>query len=346
MFVTPEGKKLFVIDGHTHLWDARPENRRNRYGLTFIEVFWNGHNGLTPPDQRWSWERFLHYGVENAARDLFEDGYCDMAIMLPTYLYEFYTHGFNTTAQCAVMKDAYPEKIILAGRMDPRDGQRGLDQLEADHDKWKFRSVKVYTAEWAGDSKGYSLKDDSVGRYMEKCRGLGIDIIHVHKGPTIHPLNMDAFDVKDVDDVATAFPDLKFVVDHCGIPRIDDFCWIANQEPNVYGGLAVVSAFVHMRPRYFASMMADLLWFLGPDRLIFGTDYGIYSPKWVIEEFMKFEFDEATAREAGTELSLDVKAKILGLNAARLYGINVPAECHQAEPIAPPEREETVRAAE
>jgi hypothetical protein len=48
---------------------------------------------------------------------------------------------------------------------------------------------------------------------------------------------------------------------------------------------------------------------------------------------MKFEFDEATAREAGTELTLDVKAKIMGLNAARLYGIQVPAECHRAAPL-------------
>jgi uncharacterized protein len=146
---------------------------------------------------------------------------------------------------------------------------------------------------------------------------------------------MDAFDVHDVDDIATAFPDLKFVIDHCGIPRIDDFCWIANQEPNVYGGLSVVTAFVWARPKYFASMMADLLFFLGPDRLIFGTDYAIHSPKWIVDEMMKFEFDEDTAREAGTEFSLDVKAKIMGLNAARLYGLQVPAECHRAAPLEP-----------
>ena len=328
MFVTPEGDRIFVIDGHVHLWDAREENRRNRYGLTFIESFWGAHVGMTPVDQRWPWDRFLHYGVEGAARDLFEDGYCDMAIMLPTYLYEFYREGFNTTAQCAALKEAFPNKVILNGRLDPRDGERGLDRLEADHEKWKFKGVKIYTAEWNGVSKGYSLRDDFVGRYMEKCRALGISIIHIHKGPTIHPLSLDAFDVRDVDDVATAFPDLKFVVDHCGMPRIDDFCWIASQEPNVYGGLALIPSFIHARPRYFASMLTDLLWFLGPDRLIFGSDYGITSPKWIVEHLMQFQFDDATAKEAGTHLTLDVKAKLLGLNAAKLYGIPVPAECY------------------
>lgn len=328
MYATRDGHKLFVVDGHIHLWDARPENRRNRFGLTFIESFWSGHTSMTPADQRWPWERFLHYGVEGAAKDLFQDGYCDMAILLPTDLREFYVDGFNTTEQCAALKQAYPAQTILNGRMDPREGERGLDQLEADHARWKFKGVKIYTAEWFGESKGYSLRDDSVAIYMEKCRELGIGIIHIHKGPTIHPLNMDSFDVRDVDEVATSFPDLKFVVDHCGMPRIDDFCWIASQEPNVYGGLALVPSFIHARPRYFASMMTDLLWFLGPDRLIFGSDYGITSPKWIIEHLMDFEFDEDTAREAGTQLTLDVKAKILGLNAARLYGIPVPAECY------------------
>ena len=45
MYQMPDGTKLFVIDGHTHLWDARPENLRNRYGQTFIDVFWTAITG-------------------------------------------------------------------------------------------------------------------------------------------------------------------------------------------------------------------------------------------------------------------------------------------------------------
>ena len=163
--------------------------------------------------------------------------------------------------------------------------------------------------------------------YMEKCRELGVKNIHIHKGPTIHPLNLDAFDVRDVDYVATAFPDLNFIVDHCGMPRIDDFCWIAGQEPNVYGGLALIPSFIHARPKYFAQMLSDLLFFLGPDRLLFGSDYGITSPKWIVEKFMAYQFPDDLAQEAATQLTLDVKRKILGLNARRLYDLDVPAEC-------------------
>ena len=55
---------------------------------------------------------------------------------------------------------------------------------------------------------------------------------------------------------------LRFIVEHCGLPRLEDFCWIAAQEPNVYGGLAVVMPFIHARPRYFAEVLSELLWWL------------------------------------------------------------------------------------
>jgi len=326
MYVTEGGDKVFVIDGHVHLWDARQENRRNRFGQTFIDTFYGGHVAWTPIEERWDAETFSFYGVERAAKDLFEIGYCDMALMLPVDLKDFYFNGFNTTEQCAAFRDFCPSRVILNGRFDPRDGTRGLDQLESDFEKYKFDGVKLYTAEWNGVSRGYSMKDDIVVPYLEKCLSLGIRTVHIHKGPTTHPLDYDAFDVRDVDYVATNFPQMNFVVDHCGMPRIDDFCAVAGQEPNVYGGLALVMSYIHKRPRYFAQMMSDLLFYLGPDRLFFGSDYAITSPKWIIEEFMAYEFDDETAQEAGTQLTLEVKRKILGLNLAKLYGVEVPAD--------------------
>jgi len=331
MYVTKRGEKVFVIDGHVHLWDARPENRRNRFGQTFIDTFYGGHVSMTPPEERWDADSFSFYSPERMANDLFETGYCDMAVMLPVDLKDFYVNGFNTTEQCAVFRDLYPQRVILNGRIDPREGPRGLDRLERDFEKYQFTGVKIYTAEWNGVSRGYSMKDDFVAPYMEKCLSLGIRHVHIHKGPTTHPLDYDAFDVRDVDFVATNFPDLNFVIDHCGMPRIDDFCAVAGQEPNVYGGLALVMSYIHARPRYFAQMMSDLLFYLGSDRLFFGSDYAITSPKWIIEKFMAFEFDEQTAQEAGTQLTLDVKRKILGLNMAKVYGIDVPADLQLPE---------------
>ncbi|MFK4998551.1 amidohydrolase family protein [Bacillus sp. N9] len=132
-----------------------------------------------------------------------------------------------------------------------------------------MKGVKLYTADWYGDSKGYKLSDPWAYRYLEKCKELGVKNIHVHKGPTIRPLNRDAFDVADVDDAASAFPELNFIVEHVGLPRLEDFCWIAKQDKNVYAGLSVAIAFIHQRPRYFAEIISELLYWLGEDRILF-----------------------------------------------------------------------------
>src|SRR5260370_2899395 len=106
-------------------------------------------------------------------------------------------------------------------------------------EKYNITGAKLYTAEWRGESKGYKLSDAPSYRFLEEAEKLGIKNIHVHKGPTILPLNRDAFDVADIDDVATSFQNLNFIVEHCCLPLLDDFCWIATQETNVYGGIAV-----------------------------------------------------------------------------------------------------------
>jgi uncharacterized protein len=44
------GHDIFVIDGHTHLWDASPENWRNPYGEGWIKCFYTFHSGLSPAE--------------------------------------------------------------------------------------------------------------------------------------------------------------------------------------------------------------------------------------------------------------------------------------------------------
>jgi predicted TIM-barrel fold metal-dependent hydrolase len=320
-----DGTKYFIVDGHIHLWDASPENQANAYGEGFIKCFYDYHRALSPPEYVWPLEKYEKYTEEDLMHDLFEEGYVDIGIFQPTYLLDFYVKGFNTTEQNGVLKDKYPDKFILNGSFDPRAGERGLRQFEELVKTWSIKGVKLYTAEWRGDSKGWKLTDPWAQRYLEKCQELGVTKIHVHKGPTIWPLNKDAFDVADVDDVATTFPELTFIVEHVGLPRLEDFCWIGVQEPNVYGGLAVAMPFIHSRPRYFARVLGELLYWLGADRLLFASDYAIWHPKWIVEKFVDFEMPEDMVSEFG-ELTTDIKRKVLGVNAARLYDIEVPEE--------------------
>jgi len=329
MYVSPDGESYFIVDGHVHNWDASPENQANKYGEGFINCFYDYHRNLSPPEWVWPLEKFQRYGDDVLMHDLFEEGYDDVAIFLPTYLTDFYKHGFNTTEQDAPLKEQHPDRFILNSSFDPREGERGIAPFEEKVRRWNIKGVKLYTAEWRGDSRGWKLTDAEARRYLEKCQELGVTNIHVHKGPTIWPLNKDAFDVQDVDSAATEFPELNFIVEHCGLPRLEDFCWIGVQEPNVYAGLAVAMPFIHTRPRWFAQVIGELLYWLGEDRILWASDYAIWHPKWLTEMFADFQIPEDMQSELG-QLTPDIKRKIFGLNAARLYGIDVPPDLQVA----------------
>jgi uncharacterized protein len=331
MYKTASGEEIFIIDGHVHCWDGRKANQKNVHGEQFINCFHAYHSFLSPEEKLWSREKFDCYGPEQTYRDLFVDGPDDMAIFQPTYLKDFYVNGFNTTEQNGALKKQYPNRFILNGAFDPRDEAAGLDAFEALASTWKLQGVKLYTAEWKGASRGYKLSDPWAEKYLALAEKLGVKNIHVHKGPTILPLDRDAFDVADIDIAATNFQGLNFIVEHCGLPRLDDFTWIATQETNVYGGLAVVIPFIHKKPQYFAHVLSQLLQWLGPDKLLYGSDYGIWTPDWIVEKFMAFELPDSVA-ESGAVLDLETKKKILGLNAARLYGIDVAAQKKKLAP--------------
>jgi len=195
----------------------------------------------------------------------------------------------------------------------------------------------LYTVERNAGSRGWKLAAPAAYRYLEACQELGIKNVHVHKGPTIWPLDKDAFDVSDVDHAATDFPGLNFIVEHVGLPRIEDFCFMATQEPNVYAGLSVViGGLMHARPKFFAKVMGELLFWVGEDKMTFGSDYGIWEPKWQVEGFVDWQMPDDAELSDYAKLTTATKKKILGLNAAKLYGIKVPEECQlPAEAGAP-----------
>ncbi len=326
MYRTKSGEEIFIIDGHTHNWKADAANVANIHGQQFIDCFYAYHKNLSPKDQVWPKEKFDNYGAEQMYKDLFVDGPDDMAIVQSTYLSDFYKTGFNTIERNAEIKARAPDRIIVNGAFDPRDGEKGLDDLSAMAEKYKLKGVKLYTAEWRGESRGYSLTDKMSYKYLEHAQKLGIKNIHVHKGPTIIPLDRDAFDVADIDHVATDFQGLNFIVEHCGLPRLDDFCWIATQETNVYAGLAVALPFIHPRRDYFTNVISELLFWVGEDKILFGSDYAIWTPGWLVNAFMDFELPDEVKQAKGVDLTLQAKKKILGLNAARLYDIDVEAQ--------------------
>jgi uncharacterized protein len=332
---TPDGKEeeIFVVDYHMHIWNAAPDNwLRPDLAKGWINCFYDYTKALSPPEYVWDWDTYVHYGEEKALRDVFQESHVDMAIFEPQTLNYFYKNGFSNVEAIGGWVTKYPDRLLMGSRWDARDGEEGKAKLESQakkfrHRPFQMRSVKLYTAEWkeenGGMSRGWRLDSKEAYDFLELNRKLGINIQVAHKGPTVWPLDKDAFALGDVDAAATSFPDMKFVITHIGLPRLDDFCWTAVQDKNLYAGMAVAMAFVHNRPRYFAEMMAELLYWLGPDRILYSADYGIWHPKWIIEDFLNFEMPEDLKKEYGVDLTFETKKKILGENAAKLWGIDI-----------------------
>ncbi len=61
-----------------------------------------------------------------------------------------------------------------------------------------------------------------------------------------------------MDDAASSFQELNFIVEHIGMPRVRDFTFIAAQGQDIYAGLSVVMPFIHARPRFFAEMLGEV----------------------------------------------------------------------------------------
>jgi len=114
-----------------------------------------------------------------------------------------------------------------------------------------------------------------------------------------------------------------------GVPDISwttEYATLVAPFPNTYAEIGTTwASSVITFPTVAAHIMGQLMKFMGPDRIVFGSDSVWYgSPQWQIDAMWRFEIPEEIRKKYGyPELTEDAKRKILGLNSAKLYGINM-----------------------
>ena len=172
MYRTAKGEEIFVIDGHTHFWDGSPANQKNIHGKQFIECFYAYHSNLSPPSEKWEKDKFEKYDAKTMFDDLFVTGYDDMAILQPTYLTDFYKNGFNTTERNSVMKKSHPDRFILNGAFDPRDGTKGWKTLRTPCPRSTSSRASALHAPNGVAIQGHKLGDKASYKYLEAAQSL------------------------------------------------------------------------------------------------------------------------------------------------------------------------------
>ena len=218
----------------------------------------------------------------------------------------------------------------------PRNAPTGIDSLEYQIKTLKARALKCYTY-----SGNWRLDDEQVAYPMlDRASKLGIRLINVHKGlPAMFaPGSPESVRTTDFPKVVQDWPHLKFCAYHSGYFQagthpagkegISEFLEMIATIPekrrrNVYAEIGSTFAILIAQPDHAAHFLGQLLQALGPRNVLWGTDsiwWG--SPQYLIDAFKLLTIPPAMQAQFGyPPLDDRTKARILGQNAARLYGL-------------------------
>jgi predicted TIM-barrel fold metal-dependent hydrolase len=236
-------------------------------------------------------------------------------------------------------------RMLAHGLVTPQLGQADLDFMDLQAATLKVDAWKAYTgAPPKGFDHGWFVDDEKVSYPMlEKARALGVRRFCVHKGLPLGPVE-DYNHPRDLIKAAKDFPDIDFFVYHSGllgpkapkpsgeIPWTTEFCQMKRAHPeisNIYMELGSTFAqLVSTNPTACAHLLGQIIDAFGSDHVLWGTDsiwYG--SPQWQIEAMRRFEIPAALSDAHGyAPLTRSVKEQIFGMNAARLFKVDVDAK--------------------
>lgn len=256
-------------------------------------------------------------------------------------------------ARAAVNQVAGGRRLLTHAVLAP--GRPGwLDEIDRVHEELKPDGWKGYTVgEPFGPAEHRWRLDDEKIAYPAYARLVraGVRNLCIHKGllpddPALMPGAEPFARVDDLGRAARDWPELNFIIYHAAyrtIPqpterelgvfeatgRID---WVSDLAAipaqwgvsNVYADIGASFAFtVLTQPRLAAAMIATLIAGLGADKVLWGTDSVWYgSPQWQIEALRRLQMPADLVDRFGLPDIAPHKAAILGLNGARLYGLD------------------------
>jgi len=247
------------------------------------------------------------------------------------------------------------QRMKCHGFFSPDLGTKNLENMHRQAETLKIDAWKGYTGQGLGADKDGWWMDDQKTTYpaLEYTRDkLNIRNICLHKGLAIGVFNEAHCHPKDMVKVSKDFPELNFLIYHSGlktvedalpaaeegfrknpyVPWVSDLCEYRRKNPhmkNVYMELGTsFGTAVVTNPMLGAHMLGMIIQAFGDDHVLWGTDsiwWG--SPQWQIEALRRLEMPELLMKQFGyAPLTPEAKAKIFGLNAARLYGIEPKAK--------------------
>jgi hypothetical protein len=239
------------------------------------------------------------------------------------------------------------QRMLTQGMLTPNfpaesDTRTSIADMEWMVSQLGIRALKTYTgagnqgndpstAIW-GDVRPWWLDDEDVAYPMyEEALRLGINVVNTHKGLRLGIFDGEYIHPRDLTKAARDWPEINFVIYHSAFEFLDDLVTIKREQlpnnTNVNSELGAVfaSTVISGNINNTAHLLGKLLTSFGPDHIIWGTDsiwYG--TPQWQIDALKTFVMPQQLIDEFGyPQITDEIRAKIFGLNAARLYDLDV-----------------------
>lgn len=166
------------------------------------------------------------------------------------------------------------------------------------------RGIKLHPA-----SNRFYPHDRRLWSVYQRAQELGLPIVS-HSGKFIMtPGSSDFSHPRQFAQVLAAFPKLTLVLAHAGLGFFDAASEIARSYPNAFFDCCVAINSSQAPPHLSDEEAANLIRALGPDRVMFGSDYPWYDPVLDSQRIQRLPLTEAEKRA------------VLYENAQRILGI-------------------------
>jgi len=237
--------------------------------------------------------------------------------------------GFlNDPARAGGFQRRHPDRCLMYATVGTPDLKQALRHLEQQVDAYAPEGLKLYPAFfYDGLAHGWRLdSDDFATPLLERARELGIRHVAIHKALWLPPAPREVFEVGDLDTPMGRFPDLTFEIVHAGVAFVPETIALMKRHPNLYLTLETLFAYVLVKPDLFGRIIGSFIRECGNERLLFATGNNLAHPEPLLRTFAGYRLsDEVMSKYGLAQFTPQDRANILGLNAARLHGLDPAA---------------------
>ena len=312
---------MMKIDAHVHY--TPPSLRARLDTLADSEPYW--HLLLNPPNGR-SIQGWVT--AETMLRDMDEAG-LERVVLVGEYFRQ-HNNCVQRNNQAIEIVRRWPDRVLALAVIQPHAGQAALDELDRCLD-----NGLVGMGELNPYAQGFGLGDPAFLRLAERCIERDVPMnLHVSEEIGGYYLGKSTTPLRHYYELAGRLPDLKLILAHWGgglffyemMPRV------RRQLRNVWYDTAATPLLYPVD-----TIFATALTCLDHRKLLHGSDYPLLIyPRTMAEA----SFQPFLAAMAELPLADEVRADIMGRNAARLFGLLNDGVDYRAEikPLPPEKR--------